>query len=85
MAVKFRLSRYGAKKRPFYRIVVADSQYPRDGRFIENVGTYNPVTDPAEIILEKEKIKEWYKKGARPTKTVENIFKKEGILKEITQ
>jgi small subunit ribosomal protein S16 len=85
LAVKFRLSRYGAKKRPFYRIVVADSQYPRDGRFIENVGTYNPITDPAEIILEKEKIKEWYKKGARPTKTVENIFKKEGILKEITQ
>ena len=85
MAVKFRLSRYGAKKRPFYRIVVADSQYPRDGRFIENVGTYNPITDPAEITLDKEKIKEWYKKGARPTKTVENIFKKEGVLKEITQ
>ncbi|MCX5810312.1 MAG: 30S ribosomal protein S16 [Proteobacteria bacterium] len=85
MAVKFRLSRYGAKKRPFYRIVVADSQYPRDGRFIENVGTYNPITDPAEITLDKEKIKEWYKKGARPTKTVENIFKKEGVLKEINQ
>ncbi len=85
MAVKFRLSRYGAKKRPFYRIVVADSQYPRDGRFIENVGTYNPITDPAEITLDKEKIREWYKKGARPTKTVENIFKKEGVLKEITQ
>lgn len=85
MAVKFRLSRYGAKKRPFYRIVVADSQYPRDGRFIENVGTYNPITDPAEVTLDKEKIKEWYMKGARPTKTVENIFKKEGVLKEITQ
>jgi len=85
LAVKFRLSRYGAKKRPFYRIVVADSQYPRDGRFIENVGTYNPITDPAEITLDKEKIREWYKKGARPTKTVENIFKKEGVLKEITQ
>jgi small subunit ribosomal protein S16 len=85
LAVKFRLSRYGAKKRPFYRIVVADSQYPRDGRFIENVGTYNPITDPAEITLDKEKIKEWYKKGARPTKTVENIFKKEGVLKEINQ
>ena len=85
MAVKFRLSRYGAKKRPFYRIVVADSQYPRDGRFIENVGTYNPITDPAEITLDKEKIKEWYKKGAKPTKTVENIFKIEGVLKEITQ
>lgn len=85
MAVKFRLSRFGAKKRPFYRIVVADSQYPRDGRFIENVGTYNPITDPAQITLDKEKIKEWYKKGARPTKTVENIFKKEGVLKEVTQ
>ncbi len=85
MAVKFRLSRYGAKKRPFYRIVVADSQYPRDGRFIENVGTYNPIIDPAEITLDREKIKEWYNKGARPTKTVENIFKKEGVLKEITQ
>jgi len=85
LAVKFRLSRYGAKKRPFYRIVVADSQYPRDGRFIENVGTYNQITDHAEITLDKEKIKEWYKKGARPTKTVENIFKKEGVLKEINQ
>jgi len=85
LAVKFRLSRYGAKKRPFYRIVVADSQYPRDGRFIENVGTYNPITDPVEIALDKEKIKEWYSKGARPTRTVENIFKKEGVLKEIPQ
>ena len=85
MAVKFRLSRYGAKKRPFYRIVVSDSQYQRDGRFIEKVGTYNPITEPIEITLDKEKIKEWYGKGVRPTRTVENIFKKEGILKEITQ
>ena len=85
MAVKFRLSRYGAKKRPFYRIVVSDSQYQRDGRFIEKVGTYNPITDPIEITLDKEKIKERYGKGVRPTRTVENIFKKEGILKEITQ
>ena len=85
MAVKFRLSRYGAKKRPFYRIVVSDSQYQRDGRFIEKVGTYNPITDPIEITLDKEKIKEWYGKGVSPTRTVENIFKKEGILKEITQ
>jgi small subunit ribosomal protein S16 len=85
LAVKFRLSRYGAKKRPFYRIVVSDSQYQRDGRFIEKVGTYNPITDPIEITLDKEKIKEWYGKGVRPTRTVENIFKKEGILKEITQ
>ena len=85
MAVKFRLSRYGAKKRPFYRIVVSDSQYQRDGRFIEKVGTYNPITDPIEITLDKEKIKEWYGKGVRPTRSVENIFKKEGILKEITQ
>ena len=79
------MSRYGAKKRPFYRIVVSDSQYQRDGRFIEKVGTYNPITDPIEITLDKEKIKEWYGKGVRPTRTVENIFKKEGILKEITQ
>ena len=81
MAVKFRLTRYGAKKKPFYRIIVADSRSPRDGRFIENVGTYDPLKDPARITLDKEKIKAWYEKGARPTKTVENLFKKEGVLK----
>ena len=83
MAVKFRLTRYGSKKKPFYRIIVADTRSPRDGRFIEKVGTYDPLKDPALISLDKEKIKAWYVKGARPTKTVENIFKKEGILKEL--
>ena len=81
MAVKFRLTRYGAKKKPFYRIIVADSRSPRDGRFIEKVGTYDPLQDPARITLDKEKIIAWYEKGARPTKTVENLFKKEGVLK----
>ncbi|MBP1746203.1 MAG: ribosomal protein [Deltaproteobacteria bacterium] len=85
MAVKFRLSRHGSKKKPFYRIVVADSSSPRDGRFIERVGFYDPLKDPVEISLDKEKVKDWYKKGAKPTRTVENLFKKEGVLSEITQ
>jgi small subunit ribosomal protein S16 len=85
LAVKFRLTRFGAKKRPFYRIVVADERYPRDGRFIERVGSYNTLKDPAEIVLDKEKIKVWYEKGVRPTKTVEDIFRREGILGELTQ
>lgn len=85
MAVKFRLTRYGAKKKPFYRIVVADSSSPRDGRFIERVGFYDPLKEPAQISLDREKIKAWYKKGVKPTKTVENLFKKEGVLKELTQ
>jgi small subunit ribosomal protein S16 len=85
LSVKFRLSRYGKKKKPFYRIVVADSRYACDGRFIENVGTYNPLTDPASVTIDKEKIMAWYEKGAKPTKTVHSIFKKEGILKEVTQ
>ena len=84
MAVKFRLTRYGSKKKPFYRIIVADSRSPRDGRFIEKVGTYDPLKDPAQITLDKEKIKAWYSKGARPTKTVESLFKKEGVLKELS-
>lgn len=83
MAVKFRLTRFGGKKKPFYRIVVADERSPRDGRFIEKVGSYDPLTDPAQVILDKEKIKAWYEKGVRPTKTVENLFKKEGVLKEL--
>ena len=85
MAVKFRLSRHGSKKKPFYRIVVADSASPRDGRFIERVGFYDPLKEPVEISLDREKIKDWYKKGAKPTRTVENLFKKEGVLSEITQ
>ena len=85
MAVKFRLSRYGAKKKPFYRIVVVDERFPRDGRFIERVGSYDTLKDPAAIVLNKEKIKAWYEKGVRPTKTVEDIFRKEGILRELRQ
>jgi len=85
LAVKFRLSRHGSKKKPFYRIVVADSASPRDGRFIERVGFYDPLKEPVEISLDREKVKDWYKKGAKPTRTVENLFKKEGVLSEITQ
>ena len=85
MAVKFRLSRFGSKKKPFYRIVVADERSPRDGRFIERVGSYDPLKDPVEVQLDREKIKSWYQKGAKPTKTVENLFKREGVLKELTQ
>lgn len=85
MAVKFRLSRHGSKKKPFYRIVVADSSSPRDGRFIERVGFYDPLKEPMQISLDREKIRDWYKKGAKPTRTVENLFKKEGVLSEITR
>ncbi len=85
MAVKFRLSRYGSKKKPFYRIVVADERFPRDGRFIERVGSYDTLKDPVAIVLNKERIKRWYQKGVRPTKTVEDIFRKEGILRELRQ
>lgn len=85
MAVKFRLSRFGSKKKPFYRIVVADERSPRDGRFIDRVGSYDPLKNPAEIQLDREKIKSWYQKGAKPTKTVENLFKREGVLKELIQ
>jgi len=85
LAVKFRLSRHGSKKKPFYRIVVADSSSPRDGRFIERIGFYDPLKEPVQISLDREKVKDWYKKGAKPTRTVENLFKKEGVLSEITR
>ena len=85
MAVKFRLSRYGSRKKPFYRIVVADERFPRDGRFIERVGSYDTLKDPVSIVLNKERIKTWYEKGVRPTKVVEDIFRKEGILSELRQ
>lgn len=75
MATKIRLARYGAKKNPFYRIVVADSEAKRDGRFIEIVGTYNPLTDPASVTLKEEKLAYWIQKGAQPTTTVKNIIK----------
>ncbi len=78
--VKIRLRRMGAKKSPFYRIVVADSRYPRDGRFIEEIGTYNPLTEPSEVKVDADKVKEGIAKGAQPTDTVKNLFKKNGIL-----
>lgn len=80
MAVKIRLRRMGAKKSPYYRIVVADSRYPRDGRFIEEIGTYNPLSDPAQITVDAEKAKQWISNGAQPTDTVKAILKKNGVL-----
>jgi small subunit ribosomal protein S16 len=76
--VKIRLARHGAKKRPFYRIVVADSRSPRDGRFIDQVGFYDPTKNPAVIQLKKEKIEEWLQHGAQPTETVAQLIKKAG-------
>ena len=83
MPVKIRLARHGAKKRPFYRIVVADSESPRDGRFLENVGTYNPLIDPAEVSLKQERIKYWIDQGAIPTDTVKSLLKKEGFFAKL--
>ncbi|AEY65999.1 MULTISPECIES: 30S ribosomal protein S16 [Eubacteriales] len=80
MAVKIRLKRMGAKKNPFYRVVVADSRYPRDGRFIEEIGTYNPVVEPAQIKIDAEKAQKWIKNGAQPTDTVKSLLKKQGIV-----
>ena len=82
MAVKIRLKRMGAKKKPYYRIIVADSRSPRDGRFIEALGTYNPLTNPASIKLEEESILNWLGKGAEPTDTVRNILSKAGIMEK---
>ena len=78
--VKMRLTRMGQKKAPFYRVVVADSRYPRDGRFIEEVGYYNPLTDPAEIKIDAEVAKKWLANGAQPTDTVKDLLKKSGII-----
>lgn len=75
MAVKIRLARHGAKKHPYYRVVVADARAPRDGRFIEEVGRYNPCTDPAMVKLDLEKVDDWMKKGAQPTDTVTRLIK----------
>lgn len=80
MAVKIRLKRMGAKKKPFYRIVVADSRSPRDGRFIEEIGYYNPVSEPVDIKINDEKANKWLKDGAQPTDTVKALFKKQGII-----
>ena len=82
MAVKIRLKRMGAKKAPFYRIIVADSRSPRDGRFIDTLGTYNPLKDPAEITVKEEETLAWLSKGAQPTDTVRNILSKAGIMEK---
>ena len=79
MAVKIRLARHGAKKSPFYRIVVADSESPRNGRYLENVGTYDPLFDPAKVILKSERVRYWMNQGAEPTDTVRSLLKKEGF------
>jgi len=83
MPVKIRLARHGAKKKPFYRIVVADSESPRDGKYLENVGTYNPLKDPAEVTLKPERIKYWIDEGAIPTDTVKSLLKRENVFAEI--
>lgn len=82
MAVKIRLKRMGAKKTPFYRIVVADSRSPRDGRFIEEIGYYNPLTEPKTIKIDSEKAEKWLKNGAKPTETVERLFKSSGLYEK---
>lgn len=82
MAVKIRLKRMGAKKKPFYRIVVADSRSPRDGRIIEQVGTYNPLTTPATVDIKEELALEWLKKGAQPSDTVRSLLSQAGIMKK---
>ena len=80
MAVKMRLTRTGAKKAPTYRVIVADSRSPRDGRFIEEIGHYNPRREPVEIVINEERAKVWLKNGAQPTETVKALLKKSGII-----
>lgn len=81
MAVKIRLRRMGAKKAPYYRVVVADSRYPRDGRFIEELGTYNPLKNPAEVKIDGERVQKWLKDGAQPTDSVRALLKSAGVVK----
>ncbi len=80
MAVKIRLRRMGAKKNPFYRVVVADSRFPRNGRFIEEIGTYNPMVEPADIKIDPDKAKEWIANGAQPTESVKSLLKRAKIV-----
>jgi small subunit ribosomal protein S16 len=80
MAVKIRLKRMGAHKKPFYRVVVADSRSPRDGKFIEELGYYNPLTNPADVKIDGEAAKKWLSNGAQPTETVRSLFRKSGII-----
>lgn len=85
MAVKIRLARHGAKKRPFYRIVVTDGASPRDGRFLENIGTYNPLRDPAEVTLKTDRVQYWLQQGAIPTDTVRSLLKNNGAFDQAPQ
>lgn len=85
MAVKIRLNRMGAKKNPFYRIVVADSRAPRDGRFIEVLGNYDPSQNPAVVNVDEEKVLDWIGKGAQPTDTVKNLFSKKGLMAKFAE
>ena len=85
MSVKIRLTRKGAKKRPFYRIVAADSEAPRDGRFLEVVGHYNPLTDPAQITVDEEKLKKWVERGAKISETVRSLLRKKEVSEVTSQ
>lgn len=85
MAVKIRLMRMGAKKRPFYRVVVADARAPRDGRFIDSIGTYDSTKQPAVVSIDEQKALEWMQKGAQPTDTVRALFSKNGIMKKFSE
>lgn len=85
MAVKIRLKRMGAKKSPFYRVVVTDSRSPRDGRFVEEIGYYNPVKDPIELKIDLEKARHWLATGAQPSRTVRSLFEKAGVYAEVEQ
>lgn len=82
MSVKIRLTRMGSKRKPFYRLVVADSRSPRDGRFIEEVGYYNPLTEPKTLKIEEDKIMDWLQKGAQPSDTVRNLLSAQGVMKK---
>ena len=81
MAVKIRLRRMGQKKAPFYRIIVADSRSPRDGKFIEEIGYYNPLTEPVEVKVNEEKVSQWLSNGAQPTETVKRLLTNAGLIK----
>lgn len=83
MAVKIRLKRMGAKKSPFYRLVVADSRSPRDGRFIEEIGYYNPISQPVDVKIDEEKALDWMLKGAKPSDTVRNLFSNAGLMEKL--
>ncbi|MDN5294256.1 MAG: small subunit ribosomal protein [Eubacteriales bacterium] len=85
MAVKIRLKRMGAKKNPFYRLVVADSRSPRDGRFIEEIGYYDPTREPAELKVDDEKVLLWLKRGAQPSETVKSLLKKAGVWQKFVE